>query len=383
MRTLFWLSIWTTAYTWFGYFLLLRLFKGTKYQETISPAYVQDVTLVIAAFNEEKVIQTKLDNLLGQTYGKSRFDILVASDGSTDRTDEIVEAASKEDDRISLFKAEGLGKSATQNAAIPVAKGDIIVLTDAETRFAPDAMKNLVRRFSDPGVGCVSGRLVPGSIEGSVAESQGLYWRFEMALRRMESAIGLLHTATGGIMAFRKELFRPFDPKYGDDCMIPLDIAEKGYRIVHEDKALAYDSFPSSIGGELRARTRMTLRNLTCTLSKHRLLNPFKHPGLCWAMVSHKLLRWLTPFFLLIAFISNVILFNEGSLYFFTGFAQLAFYFFGLVGLFGEMLKLKIPIASQIFSFLLANAGFLMGVLKAVCGRHITAYRNAKPCHGS
>jgi cellulose synthase/poly-beta-1,6-N-acetylglucosamine synthase-like glycosyltransferase len=383
LRISFYASLFILFYTWLGYFLLLALlakFYNKKWkQQNIYPS----ITILLTVHNEEKLISKRLDNLLSQDYPVGLFEVLVASDGSTDKTNKITGSFIVRDKRIRLYVTSGGGKSATQNSAVPLAKNDVIVLTDADTLFETDTVKQIAKNFADKRVGCVSGRLELNRVPGSVAENQGSYWKFEMALRRMESQIGVMHTATGQVMAFRKDLFRHFDPKYGDDCIIPLDILEQGYRVVHDDEAIAYDSFPSSVKGELRARTRMTLRNITCTLSKYRLLNPFRHPGLCWAIISHKILRWLTPFFMLAALVSNVFLVSEGTFYLTTGVAQALFYLLGLVGLVGQVFKIRIPLASQIFSFLLANTGFLLGVLQAAAGRHVTAYRNKETCQGA
>lgn len=378
----FWISLWVILYIWGGYFLLLTLLTRLRRKRLYSQESYPNITILVTVFNEEGIIDKRLDNLLRQNYKEECFDILVASDGSTDNTNAIVEAYAKRDGRVQLFKAEGQGKSATQNFAISLARGKIVVLTDADTLFAPDALEKIAESFTDTSIGCVSGRLVLGQTQGSVAESQGLYWRFEMALRKMESQIGAMHTATGGIMAFRKDLFKQFDSKYGDDCIIPLDIIQQGYQVVHEDAAIAYDSFPSSLVGELRARTRMTLRNITCTLSKYQLLNPFKYPLVSLAIVSHKLLRWLTPFFMLAAFFTNILLISDGTFFFLTGSAQCFFYILALVGFVGERFNVRIPFASQIFSFVLANVGFFLGAMKAILGKRVTSYKNHRSCHG-
>jgi cellulose synthase/poly-beta-1,6-N-acetylglucosamine synthase-like glycosyltransferase len=336
--------------------------------------------VLLTVYNEQETIGKRLDNLLEQNYREGDLEILVASDGSSDNTHAVVERYAARDGRIRLLVGEGMGKSATQNIALPRASGDIVVLTDADTLFHPETIRQLARHFSDRSVGCVSGRLVLGRTDGNVGEGQGFYWRFEMSLRRMESKIGLLHTASGGVMAFRRNLFRPFNAKYGDDCILPLDILQQGYRIVHEDAALAYDSFPASLRGEFRARTRMTLRNITGTLSMYPLLNPLKYPLQTLAIMSHKLLRWLTPFFLLTTFFSNALLLNTHPVFLWAFLFQCLFYLLGTAGLAGELVSVRIPIASVIFSFLLANAGFLLGVLGAVSGRRITSYKRQRSC---
>jgi cellulose synthase/poly-beta-1,6-N-acetylglucosamine synthase-like glycosyltransferase len=380
----FWLSMMTLIYTWGGYFLLLVLFSKLRKKNNID--YCDNdysVTVLITVCNEEDCIEERLHNLIDQDFDKHRFEILIASDGSTDNTDNIVKTYLKKYTQIRLFQAESSGKSAVQNIAIPLSKGDIIVLSDADTLFEPHTLNHIVKHFADNKIGCVSGRLVLNKAEGSVAASQSLYWRYEMVLRSMESEIGVMHTTTGGVMAFRKDLFRPFDPKYGEDCIIPLSIVEHGYNVIHEEMAIAYDSFPSSMGGELRARARMTVRNITCTISKYNLLNPFRYPSLSWAIISHKILRWLTPFFLIGALTANAFLIDESMFYLIVGIGQCFFYLLGLIGLLCELLEVRILFASQIFSFLLANTGFLLGLLQAIAGKRITAYKNRSSCRGA
>ena len=253
------------------------------------------ITVLVTVRNEENTVGARIRNLQNADYPAERLQILVASDGSTDRTESIVNDLKKGDPRVCLFTTHGGGKSYTQSQAVGQAHGDIVVLSDSDTVFHSGALKYLAGPFADQLVGCATGRVELARNKNSVAESQGIYWQYEMFLRKWESSAGLLHTASGSIMAFRKHLFRPFEPIYGDDCAIPLDIVSQGYRVVHVDDAVAYDEFPSTVKGELKARTRMTLRNITCTLKRCSLLNALRHPLVSWAVISHKLLRWLTP----------------------------------------------------------------------------------------
>ena len=376
MKASFFISISTILYVWLFYLLLLTLLSRFRTYNWRRQEIYPSITVLLTVHNEEALIATRLDNLLSQDYPSELVEVLVASDGSTDKTDEIVASIAEQERRVKLFRADGGGKSVTQNSAINLAAGDIVLLTDANTHFRSDTLKEISKSFADERVGCVSGKLKLNQISGAVSQSQGLYWNFEMALRRMESRIGALHTASGPIMAFRRKLFKPFNPKFGDDCIIPLDIIMQGYAVVHADDTVAYDSFPSSITGEFNARTRMTLRNITCTLSKYELFNPIKYPLVSIAILSHKVFRWLTPFFMLGALFSNLILLNVNRFFFLSGIVQCLFYLLSLLGLLGEKLRVYIPIASQIFSFTLANAGFFLGVLKAATGRYVTSYSN-------
>lgn len=363
-------------YTWCGYLFLLLILARLRPKELKKKDVYPYVTVLLTVHNEEHVIERRIKNLLEIDYPENLLEILIASDGSTDKTNDIVDSMGKEVKRIRLFKTEGGGKASTQNKAIPMAKGEIIVLTDAEASFNKDTIKNIVRNFANDKVGCVSGRLMLRNEDNSISESQGFYWKYETLLRRLESQIGTLHTASGQIMAFRKSLFMPFESKYGDDCIIPLDIIAQGYEVIHDDNAIADDIFPSTVKGELKARIRMTLKNITCTLSKYQLLNPFRFPLISISILSHKIFRWLTPYFMIALFISNYFLLKESSFYKFTFYCQLIFYLLGLVGYLAERNNFRMPIASQAFSFLLANIGFFFGVLKALLGKSMTSYKN-------
>ena len=377
MKESYWILLLLMVYIWIGYACILWLFtRVTKLK--VEKKYIYPyLSLVLTVHNEERIVARRIKNLLEATYPKDSLEIMVVSDGSTDKTDNIVEAMSRSDHRIRLFKTKGGGKSLAQNEAIPSAKGEIVVLTDAETVFEKDVLKNLIRNFADERVGCVSGKLIlANNSSGTIEGSQGVYWKYETLLRSLESRIGVMHTASGQIMAFRKSLFRHFDAKYGDDCIIPLDVVFQGYKVIHEDEAIAYDTFPATPGGELRARTRMTLRNMTCTLSKLAALHVFRFPLVTLSVLSHKVFRWLTPFFMIALFICNYFLLKDGLFYVFCFYCQVTFYLLGLVGMMSERFNCRLPLASQIFSFILANVGFFLGVCRAMAGCKITSYRN-------
>lgn len=376
MKLIFLITLLTLLYTWGGYLFLLFIFSRFIQIRLRKNEIHPHVTVLVTVHNEEQSIEKRIKNLFEIDYPKGLSEILIVSDGSTDKTNDIVDSISKEDGQIKLFKTEGGGKSSAQNKAIPYAKGEIIVLTDANTLFNKDAVKNLIKNFADEKVGCVSGKLILMNENNVIAESQGFYWKYEILLRRLESKIGIFHTASGQILAFRKRLFRPFECKYGDDCIIPLDILLQGHKVIHEDNAIAYDSFPSTIKAEFKARIRMTLRNITCTISKYPLLNPFRFPMFSISILSHKILRWLTPYCMIVFFVANFFLLNEGYFYRITFCCQLGFYFLGVAGFIAEKNNFRLLIASQVFSFILANAGFFFGVLKAILGQKIAIYRN-------
>jgi len=362
-------------YTWVGYLLLLlivnRYHKVNIDKKNIFPF----VTILITIFNEEKVIKNGINKLLTMDYPPDLLEILVVSDGSTDKSVQIVEEMAGTDHRIVLFKAPRGGKSKSQNQAFPFARGDIVIFMDASAVLEKDAVKNIVRNFNDARIGCVTGQFNLIKDCTSISESHGFYWKYETLLRKLESQIGTLHTCSGAFMALRKSLFVCFEDRYGDDCIIPLDILLQGYLVVQEDEAKFYDTLQSSMEGELRSRVRTTLRNITCTLSRYSLFNPFKYHFLSISILSHKILRWLTPYFMISFFIANLFLIYQSSFYLLTFLLQLLFYSLGILGFIFERHNWRLPVASQIFNFLLANLGFLLGVWGALKGQTITAYK--------
>jgi cellulose synthase/poly-beta-1,6-N-acetylglucosamine synthase-like glycosyltransferase len=263
-----------------------------------------------------------------------------------------------------------------QNEAIREAKNQIVVFSDADTLFVSDFLKQIAQPFADPQVGCVSGRLVwtnPG--ESAVAVGGSFYWRYEHFLWGLESQLGILAWSSGACMAVRRDLFKPMEPQYGEDCVVPLDVISQGYRVVFQPDAVAREKRTADPNAELRTRARMTLRSFTGTLSYKQLLNPFRYPGIAVAIMSHKILRWLTPYSLLVALVLNLLLLSH-SLFRLTFAAQLTFYLAGLIGYLADRWRLNIPVLSVVYSFCLTNLAMFLGVTKALLGHQVVAYRS-------
>src|SRR5262249_46153992 len=246
--------------TWVGYPILLWLMRQGTSRFGHKPAstglqVVPKVSIIIAARNEEQTIHAKLLDCTNQDYPADQLEILIASDNSTDKTEEIVEEFAKQDPRVRLLAdRRRLGKSGVQNLAVEHASGDILCFTDAATRTGPGALRMIVENFADPAVGLATGNVYFGQPDTAVAEGQGAYWNFELLLRRLESDLGILATSSGQFMAMRRSLFRPLTVTYGDDCVLPLDVRLQGYRVVQDARVVVYDTMPSSIKGEFRAR---------------------------------------------------------------------------------------------------------------------------------
>jgi cellulose synthase/poly-beta-1,6-N-acetylglucosamine synthase-like glycosyltransferase len=370
------LVIGVVAYSWVGYPLLIlalrSLFahRGNRTECSSDPF----VSIIIAVHNEEQKIAIKLENCLGLLYPHDRMEILGVSDGSTDRTEEVVCRFMARDSRIRWLQSNGrVGKSGVQNLAAAHALGDILFFTDANTAMAPDVLRTMIDDLTDPRVGLVTATVLFGRAEDAVEKGQGLYWRYELFLRAVESDLGILATGSGQALAVRRELFRPLPTCYGDDCIMPLDVRLQGFKVIQDREAIVYDAMPHSIEGELRARIRMTARNWSGTLFRPALLNPLRFPLTALGLISHKLLRWLTPFFLAVALLSNTWLALEGRVLA-LWWLQVGFYLSAFVGWELTRKQRSAWVFGYPFSFCLANVGFMLGMVKAFRNQKIVTY---------
>ncbi|MFZ0338963.1 MAG: glycosyltransferase [Terracidiphilus sp.] len=367
-------SLGAVTYTWIIYPLVLLMLR----ERHSHPRPVQEpprLTILVTVRNGGQKITERLKDVLAQDYPPDRISIFVASDGSRDDTKE--KAQSIPDSRITVRSFPPAGKSITQNAAIKEISDEIVVVTDVDTTFAPGFLAAIAHPFANPEVGCVSGHLYFTDGNKTTSVSQSLYWRFETWLRRRETEVGLLATATGACMAFRRELFRPLMPACGEDCTTPLDTVDQGFLVVHADDAVAYDHLPDTARGELRARARMTSRNLRGTLAYPQLLAPWRHPGYALSLWSHKLLRWATPVFLVVVVISSLTLYPEARP---IVYAEVLFLLLALAGLLFHIAGFPQPrVFSTPFSFSLANCGFLLGLCQCLLGKEPVSYSNTGP----
>lgn len=364
------------VYTWMVYPLLVYVLKLLLSHPVRTGVWGGDpfVSIIIPVHNEEQAIMVKLRDCLGLCYPSDRLEIIVASDRSTDGTEEIVRDFCGHDSRIRWLQSDTrVGKSGVQNLAAAQARGEVLLFTDAKTVMTPGVLRTMIDDLGDPTLGLVTATVHFGDPKDAVEKGQGLYWRYERFLRAAESDLGILATGSGQALLVRQELFRPLPICYGDDCIMPLDVRLQGYDVIQEPEAVVYDTMPHSIEGELRARIRMTARNWAGTLSRPALLNPVRFPLMALGLVSHKLVRWLTPFFLGVILSSNTLLAVQGRAVV-LWWLQIGFYFSAFVG--WELARKQRPawVFGYPFSFCLANVGFLLGMIKAFRNQKIVAY---------
>jgi cellulose synthase/poly-beta-1,6-N-acetylglucosamine synthase-like glycosyltransferase len=368
LELIFWASCLLVGYSYFGYlaWLLLRarLAPAPEVERRpIRPA----VTVLVVAHNEAGRIGARVLNCLALDYPADRLEVLVASDGSTDATDEIVTGYAARGVRL-LSLPGPRGKASALNAAVPECRGEVVVLADARQRFAPDAVRELVEAFADPAVGAVSGELHIESPAGS-PEGVGVYWRYEKLIRSAESRVGSVVGATGAIYAIRRSLFRPLAPEtILDDVVIPLRIANAGYRVLFEPRARAFDRLFDESGREFRRKVRTLAGNYQLVALDPSLLDPRRN-RLFWPLVSHKLTRLVVPWCLAAMLGASGALALHGSGFYALAFAaQAAFYLLALVAWplsrAGRRVRLfSVPYALVLLNLAAAAAlfGFLRG----------------------
>lgn len=373
LKWLFWSSLFLVVYTYCLYPLLLvvlcRLKARGRAGENSSPveaslAEVSDdclppVTMLVAAHNEAGVIQEKIANSLAIDYPSDRFRLVIASDGSDDATNALVAACP--DPRVQLIAyPRRRGKIATLNATIPQLEDEILVMSDANTMYAPDAVRTLVRHFRDPRVGCVCGELVLESPRGG-GSGEGLYWKYETWLKRMESRLGFLLGATGGIFALRRSLFRPLPPTtIVEDFVTAMKVLESGYRVCYEPAARAMESTAPTLREEMRRKTRIGAGDFQAIALTAPMLNPLRGlPALGYW--SHKIVRWFVPFLLLAMLFASALLSGEPFYRFCLG-AQLLGYAVGVQGLLPN--PVDHPLLRPVRYFFVMNLALFIGFFR-------------------
>ena len=291
------LGILTAGYAYFGYPVVLRLLSLTRPRPGAPPGPAEwpSISVTVPAYNEERAIAATLDAILATDY-PGRRQILVVSDGSTDRTDEIVRGYAGRGVELLRTPARA-GKIAAENLARAHLTGDIVVNTDASVRIAPGAIKPLIARFADPTVGVASGRDVSvAELDRDLNVGESGYVGYEMKVRDLETRLGSIVGASGCFYAIRRDLHvTDFPPALSRDFACALIARERGYRAVSVNEAVCYVPRIRSLHGEYRRKVRTLVRGLETLWYKRALLNPLRYGAFAWMLASHKLVRWLAP----------------------------------------------------------------------------------------
>ena len=378
IETVFWGAVYGLLHTYALYPLVL--FAVATCRRQTRPTRPSDeyptVTLVIAAYNEKEIIEAKLTNCLELNYPREKLDIVVFSDASTDRTDEIVESYA--DRGIELRRFDGrIGKTACQNRVAAAAESEILVFSDANSIYEPDAITELVRGFA-PGVGCVVGELRYTTENG--VEGESAYWRYEQLIKRLESDFHSLVTSNGSIYAVRTASYVPQHPKANSDFSEVLSLVENGERVTYVPTAIAREPVGDT-DSELGRRIRITTRSWNTITEYRHLLNPFSYPVFSFQLLSHKLLRWLSPVFLLVALLTNgaLVVVSANPVYELLFSLQLAFYALAAYGAVAERTSLPSWLYFHVpYYFLVANYGMLAGLLRFLAGENIVTWETER-----
>lgn len=369
-----WISLVGTIYSYFLYPLLL-LIMPRKSLKTSDDQPLPFISLIITAHNEQKRIQGKLENTLAIDYPQELREILVASDGSTDETNSIVESFNDRGIRL-VHVQERKGKENAQLAAIRAAQGGLIVFSDVATQIPPEALRNLVRIFTDPRVGAISSEDRFITEDGKVA-GEGAYVKYEMWLRNLESQVKSLVGLSGSFFAARKDVCEDWDIGVPSDFNTALNCVTKGYIAVSAPNVLGYYPNLKDDSKEYQRKLRTVIRGMAAVVKKPVVLNPFKLGFFAMEVISHKIMRWLVPWFMLSLLITTLLSFRNNEFFLLLLFGQIVFYLIAIAGLVIPKLRsnslFKLPYFFFQVNFAIADAG-----LRFLMGKRITMWEPSK-----
>lgn len=381
----FWTAVAIVLYTYVGYPVVLFVCyglvqvkrdlrylrtRGERRRRELPDDRLPTVTMLFAAYNEEEHLAEKLKNTLELDYPADKLQVVIVSDGSSDRTNAILQSVN--DPRFDIVMREDrAGKCAALAVAVERARHNILVLSDASTVFAPDALRKLVRHFDDPTIGAVCGSLSFG-YNAESGQTEGLYWKYETILRLMEARLGATLTPSGAIYAVRGEAYvAPSPDVLVDDILTLMRVRDAGYRVHYDPEAKAIDFPAVSVAGEFRRRVRISTGSFRVLPSLVRMK---QSAFTAFAFFSHKLLRWFLPVFLALAFVSNLLLVQQ-RLYMGLLVAQLAVLMWAGIG-FAFRNSLKRVRFSLLGYFIVAmNLAFLIGLLRSFAGRREASWQ--------
>ena len=381
LQALFWATVAAIVFTYVVFpgiiFVRGRLVRKPVRSAEITPT----ISMVIAAHNEAANIGAKLDNVLAMDYPREQLEVIVASDGSNDGTNEIVRGYAEHNVRLLALPRQG--KAPALDAGVAAAQGDILVFSDANSMYHPQSLRALARPFADPEVGGVAGNQVyiaePG--EGLTGDGEQSYWSFDRKLKQSQSASGNAISATGAIYAIRRSLFRGVPVGVTDDFAVSTDVIAQGYRLVFAPDAIAYEPVASTGGIEFGRKVRVITRGLRGVLIVRReLLNPLRFGFYAFQLLSHKVLRRLVAFPLLLLLLLSPLLWNAGAIYQLATVLQLAFYGCALLGMLlrnqriGRTKILTIP-----FFFCMVNVASMIAAINLIRGHRIDFWEPQRP----
>lgn len=383
MQVCFWASASVLFYTYVGYPLVLLIVSRLRPRPVRRAELTPNVSVIITAYNEEKDIAAKLENTLSLDYPSDKLEIIVASDCSTDRTDEIVREYAERGMRL-YRQEERLGKTAAQNAAVERASGEIILFSDATTIYNKDVLRLMLPSFADETVGCVAGRLIyVDPAQSGTGQGARSYWGYETFLKQHESRVCSLIGASGCLYAVRRTAYVPMYPEACSDFLIATKMVEQGLRVVFEQAAVCTEETNKRSDRELRMRVRIITQTFT-DLWRHRsMMNPLRSGFYAVELFSHKVLRYLVPFLLLIILSSSAVLAPRSIFYMLALVAQLCFYSTALVSWLLERMSVRVRLLALPQYFVLANLASVIAFYKFLRGEHYARWEPIRESAGA
>lgn len=368
LEIIFWILLAIIFYTYIGYGIVLffmirikRLFKKKK-EIVLSDDELPEVTLLIAAFNEQDYVKAKVENTQSLNYPQHKLIQIWVTDGSDDATPELLKAYNNVE---VLHKPERNGKIAAMNRGVKFVKSPIVIFSDANTLLGKESIRKIAEMFADPKTGCVSGekRIFNADSEAASAAGEGIYWKYESTLKRWDAELYSAVGAAGELFAIRTELFKEVEADtLLDDFIISLRVAMQGYKIDYDPEAYAIETASANVKEELKRKIRIAAGGIQSIVRLYPLLNIFKYGILSFQYISHRVLRWtITPLALVLMLLINIVLAPFSTLFLVILGLQILFYLSALIGWVLENKKLKVKIFFIPYYFFIMNYAVFMG----------------------
>jgi len=384
LETIFWICIFIVFYSYLGYGIVIYILVNIKNKFTTNVKYdlqfEPEVTLVVPCFNEAEYIEDKIKNSLLLDYPQNKLKLIFISDGSSDDTHERIK---KYPTIVALHENERSGKAVAMNRAMKFVTTPIVAFCDANTILNKEAIRELVKHYKDPHVGAVTGekRIISTNKEGASTAGEGIYWKYESLLKKLDSDFYSVVGAAGELMSYRTVLYKelPLDTLL-DDLMQSMQIALNGYRVIYEKNAWAAETASANVKEELKRKIRISAGAWQSMLRLGKAFNPFHNFKLFFAFISHRVLRWtLAPFSLLILIIINILLLKSGNIIYTTFFfMQIAFYALALLGWYLENKKIKVKVLFVPYYFFIMNLCVFLGLFRFLKGNQSVSWERAK-----
>ncbi len=380
MKILFWVSLFFLFYAYAGYpvviWLISRMAPSRRHQR--SESFTPTVCLLISAYNEESLIGKKIENALSLNYPKELLEIIVISDGSSDRTNEIVKTYASRGIALHYYE-DRIGKTACLNKSVPAARGEIVVFSDANSMYDRDAVRNLVANFADDRVGFATGYTrYFADAAGGVVTSIGMYATIEKFTKMAESIVNSCMGADGAIFAIRRNLYTPLRATDINDFVIPLSIIRQGYRGVLEERAFCIEKSVEDQRGEVKRQVRITNRTLRAIFSNSDLFNPMDFGLYPFELFSHKVAKFLSPFFAAALVLSTVVLANRGAVYLLFLLAQILLVLLAWLGYKAGSRSVISKAGSICRTFVTMNVAIAAGWIQFLKGETYTVWSPVK-----